>query len=37
MSGLSFVGSYSGIDSSTIDKLMEAEALRGKQYTNKIV
>lgn len=36
MSGLSFIGSYSGIDSSTIDKLMEVEASRGRQYTNKV-
>lgn len=32
---LSFIGSYSGIDSSTIDSLIEAESGKLVQYTNK--
>lgn len=32
---LSFMGSYSGIDSSTIDSLIEAESGKLVQYTNK--
>lgn len=33
--GLSFIGSYSGIDSATIDSLIEAESGKLIQYTNK--
>lgn len=33
--GLSFIGSYSGIDSATIDSLIEAESGKVVQYTNK--
>ena len=35
VSGLNFMGSYSGIDSSTIDALIEAESGKLVQYTNK--
>lgn len=35
MAGISFIGSYSGIDSSVIDKLMEVERLPLKQFDNK--
>ncbi len=35
MAGISFIGSYSGIDKSTIDQLMEAERMPLKQLTNK--
>ena len=35
MSGMSFIGSYSGIDKATIDQLMEAERMPLKQLTNR--
>lgn len=35
MSGINFIGSYSGIDQSTIDKLMQAERLPLNQLTSK--
>ncbi|OLS03781.1 flagellar filament capping protein FliD [Tissierella creatinophila] len=37
MAGINFIGSYSGIDQATIDKLMEAERMPLKQLTNKHV
>ena len=33
--GISFMGSYSGIDRSVIDQLMEIERLPLRQYTTK--
>jgi len=35
MSGINFMGSYSGIDMSVVDQLIEAESAKGVQYTNK--
>jgi len=35
MAGISFIGSYSGIDQATIDKLMEVEKLPLVQLSNK--
>ena len=35
MAGLNFIGSYSGIDKATIDKLMEAEKMPLVQLANK--
>lgn len=35
MSAMSFIGSYSGIDRSTIDKLMEAERMPLRQLTKR--
>ncbi|MPW24785.1 flagellar filament capping protein FliD [Alkalibaculum sp. M08DMB] len=35
MAGISFIGSYSGIDKGTIDKLMEAERMPLVNLTNK--
>lgn len=35
MSGINFIGSYSGIDSSVIDQLMEVERLPLNQYNSK--
>lgn len=35
MAGLNFIGSYSGIDQSAIDKLMEVERLPLKKYTTQ--
>lgn len=37
MAGMSFIGSYSGIDQSTIDKLMEAERMPLRSLANKKV
>lgn len=33
MSGISFLGSYSGIDSSVVDQLIEAEKAKGSKFT----
>lgn len=35
MTGINFIGSYSGIDQATIDKLMEVEKLPLQQLSNK--
>lgn len=35
MSGLSMIGSYSGIDMSVIDQLVEAERAKGVKFTNQ--
>lgn len=35
MAGISFIGSYSGVDQSTIEKLMEVERLPLKQFNTK--
>lgn len=35
MTGINFLGSYSGIDSAAIDQLMEAEAAKLVQYTSQ--
>lgn len=35
MAGMSFIGSYSGIDQNTIDQLMQAERMPLKQLENK--
>ena len=37
MAGMSFIGSYSGIDQNTIDQLMQAERMPLKQLENKKV
>lgn len=34
-SSINFLGSYSGIDSATIDAMIEAESGKVVQYTNK--
>jgi len=35
MAGINFIGSYSGIDQSIIDKLMEVERLPLNQFNTK--
>ncbi len=35
MSSINFMGSYSGIDMSVIDQLVEAERAKGVKFTNQ--